>query len=537
MRKKSITKYVLIVLMVLFGLQSISHLFWKMAQNREGAERNLYLKWSARLMPLDSDSILEYGAAMLAGSVRSLDQQLIERSIACLKGVINRNMLQYYAHQYLGQALFYQGYPQSPHFEEALVAFKRAVFLRGQDPLVSLDTLRLLLSLWPLLEENDRQFTRDLFRKTVPAIQPPDARSLLELWSLYAKDMALLKFGLKDRPRYFKEAAEALTAREISMKDRQVLLAHYEAYWLGYSRERYRYILNQRLDREKELKSLLRRLEDRIKGYHRMAADVQFDQTAYRTLRRHLYLEVMEFLMGSHGVPKEQESREELKGLIVDYSRSLPLKDELHALYRLLEKGGIFDSRDLWSRHLQFFIYFKMEDYDRLIKEIEALCSTLPFIRREQVDDYVSISLLLADAYIKGNRFDEAVEVLREVEKLVSERQDIYWRFMQLEKQNSAGDLPAERMAKYDQIRDSRLVELTSSHLKKRVYLADSREIEIRIGDSFLERFRDKHVLQVFTDGLITREYYLSHLQGGTIKVKLEGKNAFREVLLEIKII
>ncbi len=535
MEKRSILKYILIVLMVFFSLQLLSHLFWKVAQHKEAGEKNRWLRWSAHLMPPDSDPQLEYGAVLLIGSMELLDQRKIERSVAYLQRAINRNMLQYLAHQYLGQALFYVDYPQSPHFEQALIAFKRAVWLRGQNPAVSFDTLRLLLSLWPLLGEVDRLFTRALFKKTTAVIKPPDVKSLLEVWSLYVRDIELLEFSLKDVPQYFKEAAEELAKIEMFPDYRQIFLARFEVYWLGYALERYRNIHDLRVDVEKNVKSLLRRLDRGIKGYYKNVGNGAFDEAAYLTLKRRLYVEVLEFLLSREVWQTGSQARDELKHLILNYIRDLPYKDDLEILHQILESGKIFGARELWARELRLLLYFQMENYNQVIEEAEDLRHSFSFIRKDQMEDYVDILLLLVDAYMEADRYEGALKVLEEAEKLAAQPVDVYWRIMKAE--TAIGRKRVQKGDMYERIRDSHWIDLLSTRLSTTVYLIDSHVFQIRLSEQLMDKLRDKHLLQVFIDNRIVGEYYLSRIEGYKINVEVKGKKAFHKVLVEIKII
>ena len=93
-----------------------------------------------------------------------------------------------------------------------------------------------------------------------------------------------------------------------------------------------------------------------------------------------------------------------------------------------------------------------------------------------------------------------------------------------------------ESLERCEQIKNSRIINLNRVSIRKTVYLMDDSEMVIRVDDRFLNlmKSRDKHILQVFMDGWIKFEQYLSKVKDEE-KVKLEGKE-WEKVEVEVKI-
>jgi len=88
---------------------------------------------------------------------------------------------------------------------------------------------------------------------------------------------------------------------------------------------------------------------------------------------------------------------------------------------------------------------------------------------------------------------------------------------------------------KYRDVTDSRFIEVPSLHIRKTVYLVDSHDIVIRIHDQLKAKLKPGNLFQVFIDGKIYYEAYISQLkEEGSIEVKFESSPAKCEVFVKI---
>jgi hypothetical protein len=88
---------------------------------------------------------------------------------------------------------------------------------------------------------------------------------------------------------------------------------------------------------------------------------------------------------------------------------------------------------------------------------------------------------------------------------------------------------------KYRYVMDSRFIEVRSLHTRKTIYLVDSHDIVIRIHDQLKAKLEPGNLLQVFIDGNIYYEAYISQLkEESSVEVKFEESPAKCEVFVKI---
>jgi hypothetical protein len=91
-----------------------------------------------------------------------------------------------------------------------------------------------------------------------------------------------------------------------------------------------------------------------------------------------------------------------------------------------------------------------------------------------------------------------------------------------------------ETEARIKKIINSRVVELKKTRVKKTIYFLDVPVIVIQLGEKFRGKIKNKHLLQVFVDGWIYFEQYLSDIED-KVEVKVEDGER-KKVEVEIKI-
>jgi hypothetical protein len=506
MDNKPVIKILLAILMVFFCLHAVSHVFMKVGEGRSGGRRSGMFKISALTMPLDAEPFYRYAYALLFEHAEGQSKEMIAKSIRAFEQALARNVLFYRAYYYLGKARFMYDRSDSVNVARARQAFKRAARVRGsKNRDIALDTLMLMLSQWPFLDEQDKAFSRQLMEKSVSLLGREDFAAVLEVWRLYSRDSDFFK-GIIENPEYFQAIARELSRMDGSLRERHEYLAAYEVYRLEQLKIAYHRYREQPGNRFQYFKNLY--AHDGIEGYYRLANSPDFDEDAYRDLRKQLNAGIIRAFFQQ---PQENDKEKKIiQRYILDYLDRLLSKKELAALADLLEKNGFFASRDLDIFYIRQRLRFKQGDYQGIVEDVESLRQSLAFVRREQMDDYTAICLLEADAYYETGRPDRAMAVLEEMERVSPGLPGTYLRMMKIEAM--AGESDRESREKYRQVMDSRFIEPRAASIRKTVYLVDSNEIVIRINEAFREAMKTGNLLQVFVDGKIRFEGYLNRL-------------------------
>jgi hypothetical protein len=543
---KKIIKTIILLLMVFFTMQMLSHLFLKLGEGKTGGKTSRLFKSSALLMPLDGEPVYKYAYALLFENVESQNNDMILKSIRTFEKSIHRNVLFYRAHYYLGKALFLYNQPSSPYFDRGLRAFKRAALIRGnKNSSISTDTLILLLSQWPLLSAEDKTSCRHLMENSIQLLEGKNFDSILEVWRLYCRDTNFFKGILKKNPAYYLTIAKELNRMGINLEMRQDFLSRYEAHRLEWLKTTYQKYREESIDLLARLKNLYKNAN--IEGYYRLAKNTDFNEKDYLDFKKKLNLHIIQLLFDQPGWQNEMKKRQEIERYIFDYLNDSASRKEVELLLELLNKNDFFSQLlDFSTSHLLNFyikqlVHFKPGNYNTVIEDIEKLRQSVAFVQREHMKDYINILLLLSDAYVENKLLAMAMSLLEEIEKISPGLLETYWRMKKIEliigaNYKREGEDEKPWAEKYRKVMDSRFIELRSLNTRKTVYLVDSHDIVIRISEELKGKLEPGNLFQVYIDGKIYYEAYISQLkEEGSVVVKLEESPTKCEVLVKIK--
>jgi hypothetical protein len=544
-KDKIITRILLIVLLLFFGLQFLSHTFLVIGKNTPDFKNIKFLKLSSHFLPIDAKPLLEYGFVLLKKNQQSPDSRVLEKSISYLKKSISRNMLDYNAHLYLGKAYYFRNMTDHTSFDQAMASLKRAAQIRGSHIEVSMDTMKVLLSMWPFLQKEDKTFCGELLKKSIKKMKKEDFNSLLEIWSLYSRDVDFFKDALKKEPRYYLAAAEKLLHLEMDMKTRHDFLSKYAAYLLAKIQNQYHtYLEEDPVDLLEKLKKLANNLnrQTTIASYYLINQDKKWKQKNYVELIKDLNLNILKLLFAKKEWQKESRQRSEINTFIHSFIKDLSTIDELTTFNDFLIKKKYLDlhRQDLRVFYIKQLIQFKSGQYDSVILDTEKLLDSISYIKKERMKDYNDILLLRTDAYIASRLLTRAMSVLKEVEKNDSNRNEVYWREMQIERVIGADaeeEMDKQKERQYEFIRNSSRIELNSLAVERALYLIDNnKQVEIQFNPSIKEKIKSSHLLQVFIDGKLFHEAYLSKLEL-PVKLNIPTEETYSKHTIKIKII
>lgn len=535
MRNRIYYKIVLLIITLFFAFQLISHIFLSIG---ETSKNQNFVKLSTVFCPIDTYPFYRYGFMKLKSYIKNRNEIDIEESILFFKKSIDRNFLYYMTYQSLGKAYFSQNQPGTDFFERGLEAFKRATFIRKTNIQLNLDTLKLYLSMWPLLKEENKKFAFNLMGKTIKRVNKNSFLPILEIWSLYSKDIDLLKKNLAKRPEFYLCAANRLEKSELFLNLRQEFLANYEVFFLKNTWQKF-----DKIDRSsiKKLKSLRNRLNSRIKGYYKISKNLSFKEKNFFDLRKELNLSILKTLFNKKMWQEDSKTISEIEICILSYVKSSPSFSDLEDLNDFLKGMKYFKINSLKSFYIKELINFKLGQFGAVINNILDFKQSVSYVKKEDLRDYCDILLLLSDACILSRLMMQSNLVLKDIEKISPGLIDTYFRKMKIERvigpeQNENKEELIEKTRQYEIIKNSRFININKTKHRKTVYLYDENEIIIKFDNSIKDRLKTFHIFQVFVDNVITYESYLSKMDESEIKIKIPDSDNDSKYEVEVRI-
>jgi len=547
MKRKIVYRVIPLALLLFFGLQFLSHTFLFIGENKPDFKNLPYLKLSGLVFPIDARPPCEYGLVLLKKQQQSPGNASadLKTGIDHLKRSLHTNMLYYQAHFYLGNAYLYENIKDPTRLDQAMEAFKRAARIRGHNTRLSMDVMNLLLSMWPFLREEDKTFCTGLLDKALKKLKPENFDSLLETWGLYSMDVNFFKDVLKKRPEFYRAAAEKMLRQNIHLEARQEFLSGFAADKLSrFLRQYQAYVTEPQPRLLQRLKQLFRHLTTEPSfHYYLLKPGKKFNRKNYFEFKKRLNLHILQLLFSQEGWQKDLKLRSELRTFILSYINDISSIDQLESFYEFLVQKKYFDlsASALRIFYIDQLMKFKSAQYDTVISETENLRKSLSYVKKEHLEDYSNILLLLTDVYISSDLLFQALEVVNEIEISDANLTDVYWRKMQIEdvigpEEEKDEKITEQENRQYELIRGSRQIELNSPSIEKTVYLIDKNSIEIQLSDTLKNKIGTFRLLQVFINGRLLYEAYPGQLTF-PIEIPLPIKEKYSLCTIGIRIL
>ena len=468
--------------------------------------------------------------ALLEAAAASGKEAQVKRAMRLLVQGIRRNPLDYQARYYLSKLYLRFSAIDNDYFNLGVSELKRAATIRGSNKSIALDCGKVFFSLWPLLEEGDREFCSRLLAGVMPAVSWSEFSPLVELWSLYVQDAPLLMNLLQLKPDFFGPAAEQLAASQLPLAKRWEMLALHEANTLDSLERRSNELGLQGRISLADARSLLNQARA-IKGYHRLSPGVGFKLDTYLKLRRALLIDVIDAMIG----PARNDAQQsvQLREMIEYHIAAHPGLGELDQLQKLLQDRNYFQENDFPSLRLKTMIAYKKSDHNGVIAEIESLRKGISFVKKEQAADYTDIQLLLLDSYYSSKLMTAAEAIARELYQNQPDNPDVLWRVLRIQNILGVEGRPdPELQAKLTQVRDSRLLTVDRFHVPHFAYLFNEPVIEVTLAPDLRATITPGQLAQVFVDDQIAFESYGRNLPEkiviGPPWIKIESKAAVK---------
>lgn len=517
MKAKWLFFFFVLAAVIFFQLRFLSDIYLSIGDSMETGRKKTFYKLSHTIFPFDYTAAYKYGYVLLESGYKNKNNAIILESIHWFKRAASRNPFHYYSHYYLGKSYLFHNYPHSQHFNEAISQFKKAALIKGGNQAIALDTCKILLSLWPLLSDEDKQFCQNLLSQSMTRFLWEDFSGIVEPWWLYSKDKNFLKQLLEKRPVFFYSTAKKLTHLEAPLSLRWEFLVEYEKFILEKVDRQYHSLSFQKED---ELEFLLPLLEDlkTIKAYYQLAGDEMFNREKHRQLKNKILHQVIDTLFEafSHKKNQRREYEGEMNRYIDEYFKGDLPREQVLKFKEYLKKKDFFKPNDFTSLYFYYLPEFKLGNFGGIISDIEGLKNSLTYINEDKKDDYIQLLLLLADSYEASNLLSLAEETLEEIIGMQPGNLDACFSLLRIRRVFGEDSRYKGKIKEnIDSLKKSRKFELNSVNIdreiKKPVYLVDSHSIEITFDHSLKEQIKTR-LLQVFVDGQIKYENYVSLL-------------------------
>ncbi len=518
-----------VIILSITTLQLISQIFLQLG-NANPQKSFWNYRLSIKFYPLDFLPYYKAGLLMLREAYKTKNNSLILKSIENFKKALFLNPFHVNSHYFLAKAYILYKFPSSPYFDEAVREFKIAAQLGFKRKTIVLDTSKLLLSMWPLLSEEDRRFCRELLRYSVKRLTWNEFQPILEMWWLYSKDMDLLLSVLREKSQFYRSAADYLVELRASLKARWQIMEELEKFIFSWVKQEYSRALVGKYG--KELSSRLQtylKLLDSIKFYSTLLnekeANPSFQQ--YRLLKSQILLQLSEYMLSKGEDPYPY---------LMQFVKLNDSLSEINKLQRLLKKYRYFRSEDLKKLYLEDLVLYKLKNYSSIIEKLENFKKSVVFVKKENLKDYLNLLLLLEDSYLENKLLMLALNLADEIRKLAPEDPRIYLRYYRIFQYTGFENAPQEVKDMLQKLLNNSTVEINlrkASWRKELFLLKDAEEITLSLDEQTLEKIKDFKLIQIFIDGQIAGEFY-PHQLSNPLKIKFDFKSG--EHLLEVSL-
>lgn len=546
---------ILLVLAVFFGLQFLSR-FVSSLGSRTGTP-GLY-KAGYLCFPFEAEPLYRYGKTILKeSSAGDAEKDGVEKGLIYLEKSRFINPFDYRTHFDLGNAYLSRLPLSDDFFKKGIESLKRSVRLGGGKNVdISNRTLRLMISHWGRLSDKDKVLCRKLLKNVIKKISGEDFETLLVRWEQYSRDVTLFEGALETAPRYYNVVAAALSRLEITPELRRLFKLNHEIYTLEDVKEQYKKLSNRSPGLISRLIELRLRLKQNITGYYQLVTNSKFKRQSYRELLTRLNFHILSRFFLSAGWQDLPRQREEVENFLLSGIDDFPSSNDLEELYRFLDKKKFFSSRSIRSNYIKGLILFKKRDYAAVIAHLERARYDVSAEYGTGGEEYPRILLLLSDAYISSRLLTKALTVLSEIDARSSRSvlMDMYRQKVKIAYITGPDAVENGQQSKYyDLLYKSRSITLLDLSSETEVYLVNGAvgtgngdniirlgidEIEIRPGLPLKEKIKDRHLLQVFIDGNIRHEVYLSQLDfEKPINLKISSVERFSKHSIHVIII
>ncbi len=339
--------------------------------------------------------------------VRALDK----RDEATVRWSISLNPLYPHSHMLLSSIYLKESNKKPELFNKALKELEIAVKLGSRRGKISWNALRTFLSLWPFLDGEQKKLAIRSGRIAIRRLKSREFEDVLDLWSTYCRDFKFIAQILEEKPYLFKIVGEYVKKNKLPLDWRWKALTLYENYLVENA-------ATERPD-VMSLSTLKRSLNTlkQIRFYYKLSG-LKFRMKLYRDL----FENIAWYLVMKEPTPEA----------ILDFADSSSSTEKIIELLNYLEEKGFFAKRTMKRLYTREYLLYKSKNYDKLKEEINSFVSDIGWVKKEEMDDFIRMRLLLVDIYYEENLLLSARQIVDELLKINPQNPEVLLRLKRI---------------------------------------------------------------------------------------------------------
>lgn len=510
------------------------HLYYEAENIGDPKTKIEILEKANKPFPLNDLVFYDLGKAFLDLGMNSVGEEArssvhLQKSINQFNQSLRINPASYFGRFYLAQSFQYMSF-FSPQFEEiALEEYKKAADLAGENTEIFFEIGRIFLSRWPNLSQEDKEFTIESLKKIVNSKNKERLLSIFNLWEVNVQDCEVIDEILSEEPYLYRDFAEFLGEKSLSVEERHRYLAKVENLEFKRAQEifdegEHAYFYNRLKEAQDRFKSCLNILGGIHFYQDLLALKNTIDLSEYSKLRGSALLNLVKALL------EQGQELKNVEGYLWDYlereENAVPLGEFESYLGEMGLDGQIEDSSfdDLDTFSLEFFLSLKQGRFKDNMRIGRNLLSRFAVVPEGKETQLVRILQIVGESFQKGDYLYDSNDCYKRVLDLDPGNLKALVKL-----RNNYERLRADmdiRMVnrKIDEIIAPLEVAINSFARKgrrfRRTMVLDGREITL--GLQFGERPDDREPLvAVFFNGRVVWEDFLGE---NTVSISVESK-------------
>ena len=494
------------------------HLYYKSLDSFEIDQRIEILEKANVFYPWNDLVYHELGKAYFDMAENNFDVRnsaisYLNNSIESFRRSIRINPSSQFSHFHLGRSLANKKLLVSSESPNFLEEYMKAAELVDHSNEIYYEVVKLMLSRWPGLSDNDKTRTSEMVQKIWRGMDREKIHSLLHIWELQIKDNTIMTEILPDKPEAYRLWAEFLGEKSLDLMERQRSLAVAErlefdiakaAFNLG-ERHLYYYRLKEAFG---QFRGCLRTLE-KIHFYQNLTSDNLINENELTILRNEMFLNLAKCQI------EERKDWSEIEGYLLEYLHSEDSVSNINDLETYLVNRGLLRERldgrsdDLRRLAFHFFLDFKQHRYTNIVRVGRSLVA----FPEEGLDHYISILQIVGDSYQKKGNLYEADYFYRLVLERDSKNLETLLRIRQNLERLNEGEKIRDINIQIQEILSPRSINPRISQIPKgrtfrQKLLLDGRDIVLDLHFSINDK-KNALLLTVLFNGKVVWEDYL----------------------------
>ena len=428
---RTVKKVLLLILILGIAVLDIliywnSHLYNKATERTEDTfEKIRLLERANRFYSWNDQVYVQLGQAHLELFTRGMSSQEegdssqfhLQKAMDSFKRAIELNPAFALSHYGYAQALefmsFYSDDPPADPFEE----YKKAALLAGSFSEIYMSVARKYIERWDRLDDGDKDFITQMIRQSLESDQGDRFLGILTLWDFGIGDYDVIRKMMPDSPGIYRQYADFLARRSLSLEERQRALAKAEG--LDFQRARDLHIQAQSAFRTynlSEAEALFRRILGilhSLRFYQDLLGQQDIDPQEFSDMEKSCWLHIVKSRIES--VQPLIESEAEFTAYL-DAAESM---SEIGEFRTYLENTGQIDDRLVeqfsdWDRmHLQLQLYFRQNAFQDIMRLGRSLQRALIAVPEEKRQRYAGVLRILGDSFQKSGYMYDAEDLYK----------------------------------------------------------------------------------------------------------------------------